>query len=79
MPDGEQLEDVTDLKRYMLNRMDMFSRCLIEKLLTYGTGRRLGFGDRRVVNQIVAHVRQEGNGFRDLILAVVQSESFRTK
>jgi hypothetical protein len=79
IPDGQQLEDVTDLKRYVLDRMDMFSRCLTEKLLTYATGRRLGFGDRRAVNQIVADVRQEGNGFRDLILAVVQSESFRTK
>ena len=31
------------------------------------------------VDRIVTDVKQQGNGFADLIVAVVQSESFRAK
>jgi hypothetical protein len=77
MPDGTELRDVTDLKRYVIERIDLFSRCLTEKLMIYGTGRRLGFGDRRVVDEVVE--KAKGKGLRDLIVAIVDSESFRVK
>jgi hypothetical protein len=79
MQDGTELQDVTDLKRYLIENIDIFGNCLAEKLLVYATGRNLGFGDRREVEKIVKKVRQEGNGFQDLIVALVLSESFRTK
>ncbi len=79
MPDGVRLENVTDLKRYVLDRLDMFSRCLTEKLLIYAAGRPLTYGDRRVVERIVADMETRRQGFRDLIAAVVLSESFRTR
>ena len=79
LADGTRLRDVTDLKRYLLGQGDLFSRCLTGKLLVYATGRPLSFGDRRVVDQIVDASAEQGNGFRDLILAVVQSDSFRTR
>ena len=76
MPDGTKLEDATDLKRYVLNHMDLFTRCLTEKLMVYATGRPLSFGDEQVVDAIAADIRKNNGGFRDLILAVVESESF---
>ena len=79
MPDGAALTDITDLKRYLVDNADIFSRCLADKLLTYATGRRMNYGDRKVIDRIVTDVKQRGNGFADLIVAVVQSESFRTK
>ena len=79
MKDGTRLQDVTDLKQYLIENIDVFGTCLAEKLLVYATGRDLGFGDRREVERIVKKVRQEGNGFQDLIVALVLSESFRTK
>jgi hypothetical protein len=79
MPDGIELRDVTDLKRYVIERIDLFSRCLTEKLMVYGTGRRLGFGDRRVVDEVVEKAKGKGKGLRDLIVAIVDSESFRVK
>lgn len=79
MPDGTELKDAADLKRYLVENIDIFSRCLTGKLLTYATGRPTSFGDRKVIDQIIRDVRTEGNGFADLIVAVVQSESFRTK
>ena len=79
LPDGTRLKDVTDLKRHLVENIDIFSRCLTEKLLTYATGRPMNHGDRKVIDKIVTNVRQQGNGFADLIVAVVQSESFRAK
>ncbi len=76
LEDGTRLEDVADLKRFLLEHTDMFSRCLTGKLLVYATGRPLNFNDRRVVDRIVGTAAARGNGFRDLIVAVVLSESF---
>ncbi len=79
LPDGTQIKDVVDLKQHLVRNIDSFSRCLAEKLLIYATGRQLNYADRLVVDQIVEDVRDNGNGFQDLIIAVVQSESFLTK
>ena len=79
LPDGTRLNDVTDLKRYLKTNIDIFSRCLTRKLLVYATGRSMNFGDERVIDRIVGQVKREGNGFRDLIVAVVLSEAFAVK
>ena len=52
---------------------------LAEKLLVYGAGRELGFGDLRIIHQIVSDLSQGEFGFYDLIVAIVLSESFRTR
>ncbi len=79
MRDGTKLRNVTDLKRYLVDNIDQFSACLAEKLLVYATGRPLNYADNEVVKQVVANVKKNGNGFRDLIVAVTTSESFRMK
>ena len=79
LEDGTRLENAADLKRYVLDNIDTFARCLAEKLLVYSTGRPLSFGDRRVADQIVNSTARKGNGFRDLIVAVAQSESFAAR
>ena len=53
--------------------------CLAEKRLAYATGRELGFGDRREVEHLVKQVKEDGDGFQDLIVALVLSKSFWTK
>lgn len=79
MADGTEIRDVTDLKKYLVANIDKFSRCLTEKLLTYATGRPMSYGDKQVIEQIVKNVKAGGNGFQDLIVAVVTSESFKMR
>lgn len=79
MVDGTSLKDVSDLKQYLVENIDIFSECLGNKLLTYGTGRTPTFGDRKELSKIVQQVREGGNGFQDLLVAIVLSEAFRTK
>jgi hypothetical protein len=76
MPGGTLLNDVTDLKAYLMNNMELFASCLIEKLLIYSTGRELSFGDHRIVQSLTNDVLDGDRGFQDLIVSVVLSESF---
>ncbi len=79
LPDGTPIDDVQDLKRYLVENIDIFSLCLTEKLMVYATGRPPSFGDRKVIDHIVAQAKNGGNGFQDLIVALVVSDSFRAK
>ena len=79
LADGTRIEGAIGLKRYVLENMDLFSRCLARKLLVYATGRPLGFRDRRAADAIAATAVARGNGFRDVVVAVVQSEAFRIR
>ena len=79
LPDGTVVRDVTDLKQYLVTNIELFGTCLAGKLLVYGTGRKMNYADRSIMQEVASAVRFQGNGFRDLIVAVVLSESFRTK
>ena len=79
LPDGTELRDVRDLKAYLVDDIRPFAECLSEKLLTYATGREMGYSDRKLIAQIVSENEGKGGGFRDLLLALIDSESFRTK
>ena len=69
---------VTDLKQYLIENIDILE-LVSRRNSRLCNGRDLEFGDQREVERIVKKVRQEGNGFQDLIVALVLSESFRTK
>lgn len=79
LPDGTALNNIADLRHYLIENPDIFSRCLTEKLLVYATGRPMNYGDHKVIDDIVAKVRKRGNGFQDLIVEIVLSNSFATK
>ena len=55
------------------------ARCVAEKLLTFATGRAMGFSDRSEIDKLVVQSKAKGHAMRDLIHAVVQSEVFRSK
>ncbi len=78
LPDGTRLESVIDLKRYLLRRVDVFARCLAEKLLVYATGRPLTFRDRLEARRI-ARSAVDGGGFRDLVVGIAQSPAFAVR
>ena len=79
MPDGTQLDGSHSVKQYLLDNRELFTRCLLTKLLEYGAGRELSVGDRRVVEDLVAAEPEDGYRFRDLVETAIVSEVFRTK
>jgi hypothetical protein len=79
LPDGEALKDIQDLKRWLKNNPEPFVRCICEKLLTYATGREMNYRERKIIADIVRSQAENQYRFRDLLLALVQSDIFRTK
>lgn len=79
LPDGTEIADVTDFKAWLVENVDQFSCCLAEQLMTYATGRVPNYRERKEIEEIVEANHKNGNGFRDLVLALIESETFRTK
>ena len=79
MPDGTVLKDVTDLKAYLVTHIDLFVECLAEKLLIYGTGRPLSFGDQRIARALSQQITGNKRGFQDMIVSVILSDSFLSR
>ena len=79
MPDGTRLHGVDSIRQTLLAKPEIFTRCLLVKLLQYGAGRRLSVGDQRIVDAIVQAELDGGYRFQDLIVAATTSDVFLTK
>ena len=79
MPNGDIFKDVVGLKEIMANDLELFTRNLSTKLLTYATGRTMEVSDRPVIDRIVKEAIQPEHGLKDLLTQVVLSEIFLRK
>ena len=79
LPDGTEINNAIDFKAWLVDNVDLFSKCLAEKLMIYATGRVPNYAEKREIEIIVQKNRGNTNGFRDLVLALIESETFRTK
>jgi hypothetical protein len=78
-PNGSRYVDIVEFKTELMKRKKLVGRNLTRKLLEYSTGRIMEVTDRGTIEQISESESATGNGLRDLVHAVVQSEAFRTK
>jgi hypothetical protein len=78
-PNGTRYADIVEFKAELMKRKNLVGRNLTRKLLEYSTGRIMEVTDRGTIEQISESESATGNGLRDLVHAVVQSEAFRTK
>jgi hypothetical protein len=79
LTDGKTFQNLADLQKLLLADQDKVARCVIEKLLTFATGRPMGFSDRGEIDRLVAQSKAKSHTMRDLIHAIVQSEIFHSK
>jgi len=77
--DGRRFKDFREFKRLLLDSRQQVAECVTRKLLTFATGREMGFSDRPEIKRIVNELDRSGGGLRSLIHLIVQSEIFRTK
>ncbi|MFY9256361.1 MAG: DUF1592 domain-containing protein [Fuerstiella sp.] len=79
-PSGETYADFESFKQVLAkDRRDGFARNLIEKLLTYSTGRHMERGDRYEIDDILARVKADNFGLRTMVVEVLTSEIFRSR
>ncbi len=79
LADGERYKDIVEFRAILMKRKHLVTRNLAKKLLEYATGRMMEATDHGTLDQITESVQSKGNGLRDLVYAVVQSEPFRMK
>ena len=79
MPNGTKLNDVRDLKKFLVDNPEYFTGCLARKLMTYATGRQLNYRENKIIEEIVSKNISEGNKFHDLLIDLIDSEVFRAR
>lgn len=79
LPDGTRLDGAGSIKQYLQTNRDIFTRCLLVKLLEYGTGRPLSVGDKQIVGATVRAEPEVGYLFQDLIVLAIGSDVFRAQ
>ena len=78
LPGGATFKSIPEFRKRLVERHDQFNRCLTEKLMTYALGRELEIGDRPQIDAITALMKHPKIGLRDLVEAIVLSETFQT-
>ena len=78
--DGKAFADLKEFKqKVLLADPEAFTLALTRKLAAYGSGRAMGFSDRAELQRIAHETLTQGNGLRDLLHNLIQSEIFLTK
>lgn len=78
LPLGPQVDGLEGLKAYLLReRKDDIARNVLRKLLSYAMGRELSWQDRFVVKKLLEMTKERDYRFRDVIVLICQSETFR--
>lgn len=77
--DGKKFKGFVEFRDQLSQEKETLTRTFVEKLLTFATGRELGFSDREEIDLIVQHSIENQTGIGELVYAVVESEIFRSK
>lgn len=76
---GQRFAGFRQYRDQLASQPDLLTKTLATKLLTFATGREMGFSDRKVIDEIVTKSKARGYCTKDLLHLVVQSEIFRNK
>jgi len=79
LPNGNSFSTPAEMRTVLKTQLPQFSRCIVQKMLTYSLGRGLGSYDRRTVDEIDRKLAASGYGFQSLIYEVVRSLPFQSR
>jgi hypothetical protein len=79
LPDGTQIKDVQDLKKYVISHLEDFGTCVATKLFIHGTGRIPDHAERKVLASLTRQNLKDRGSLTDLLLAVLATDEFRTR
>ena len=79
LPNGKSFNNAEELVRILQDDKDVFTRCLVEKMLTFAIGRGLERYDRPVVNSITHRLAENDYKFSTLVMEIVASAPFQMR
>jgi hypothetical protein len=79
LPSGKSFKNAEELIHILQDDKDAFTRCLVEKMLTFAIGRGLERYDRPVVSAIARRVEDNQYRFSTLVMEIVNSPPFQMR
>jgi hypothetical protein len=80
LPDGTEVKDANDLKRYLgEDRIDQVAFSFLKHLATYSTGRTLTYSELAWLKQDCLKLKPAGYRMQDMVRYVVNSKVFLEK
>jgi Protein of unknown function (DUF1585) len=77
LPSGSPIASAADLRNEILKRPAQFAETLTGRLLMYGVNREVEFFDMPQIRAIVRDSEKNNYRFSELILGIVNSDTFR--
>ncbi len=77
LPDGTSISSPADIRNHLMENKDLFTRNLVEKLLSYALGRELTAYDRPVIAEITKKVIEDDGKIHTAFIEVAKSYPFR--
>ena len=75
---GTEINSLKEYKAFLMKNKHMFARCLTEKLLSYATGRDMTYLERGEIDKIAKDIEKQ-DGFRDLLITILKSNTFKSR
>jgi len=79
LPEGQTLDGPAGLKKVLLEQKNEFTRCLVDKMMTYALGRGLGRTDKCTVKDVVEATEKNDYKISSVILGIVKSDAFQKR
>jgi hypothetical protein len=79
LPDGRTFNGPKELRMILLEKKELFARCLTAKMLTYALGRGVEDHDAPAIDAIVAALAKNDYRISTLIVEIVHSDPFRLR
>lgn len=79
LPDGSRFVGVDGLEEGLLNRPDIFTTTMTEKLMTFALGRGIEYYDGPAIRKVVRQAAAKNYRFSEMILGIVESVPFRMR
>ena len=77
--DGATFDGVAELQAALLHRPELFVTTVVEKLLTFATGRGVEYYDAPAIRSILREARAQNYRFSSLVLGIVNSAPFQMR
>ncbi|MCM8531714.1 MAG: DUF1592 domain-containing protein [Lentisphaeraceae bacterium] len=75
---GTKIENIIEYKKFLMENKQLFAKCLTEKLLSYATGRDMTYLERGEIDNIAKGLETK-QGFRDLLITILKSNTFKSR
>lgn len=79
LPDGQKFAGPAELKQILIEKKELFARCLAEKMLIYALGRGLEYYDQPTIDRIYAALEKNDYRFSTLVTEIARSDPFRMR